>query len=370
MATQPKNKELRNSSLDPLPPESFQAPVITREPSSRQAKLGAHVLLRVSATGFPQLSYQWFHNGRKIPGATGDRLALSKVRRSSAGAYHCEVKNLAGRAESRQCMLSFFTGILPKLVLEQTDLPVLEGKSILIKLLAPRPNAFRDFRISWLFNGKRIQGSHGPELYIRNGTKEHEGEYKAIISVGAEMETSNACRVSIVADETAAPAPVTESFTPAADFMEWEGSLFSPDEDPEPSVAAEFVKEVTKSLNRPSKQELEQVQPSPLDLIESKASTKPVKEDEASQLIAGWDVDVLTSEVPMLPVDAPVAEAPVIEAPPVLVMPKPPLPVIAPPVLEKPAQKKTPAHLLKKKSFLESALARFRSHAARTDEAA
>lgn len=315
MAEQPKKNTLGKKKISEASQDDsvFLAPEILREPGSRQAKLGSNIILRIAATGRPLPSFQWFHNGKKISGANSDRLTIHKARRTAMGAYHCEVKNHAGHAVSRQCMLSFFTKTLPKLVLEKTEMQIEEGSPILIKLVQEKPGAFKDFRISWIFNGMRIKGAHGPELSISSGKKKYEGEYKAIVSVGSGIESSNVCRVKIFAAakgdtpedgtmvgtlmppvEEEAPAPAVA----AAAAADWADSTFNPEEEdiapaagleplPEPeseplpekeesSVAMEFVREVTKKIQ--VREILTQdPQPSPLSLIEQAKNTTPKK---------------------------------------------------------------------------------------------
>jgi hypothetical protein len=229
----------------------FQAPVIEREPSSRQCKLGSNVVLRITASGKPLPSYQWFHNGKKITGANTDRLTLSKVRRAAAGAYHCEAKNHVGKAVSRQCMLSFYLSKIPKLVVEPKAMKVEEGKPITLKVHTQNPAEFKEFKVFWVFNGMRIKGAHGLELQIAAGKKKYEGEYKAMISVGSGVETSNVVKVTVVpatglpeaapeealshSDEAQVDgtmvgmlAPPQEEAPPASD---WQDFIFNPDDD-------------------------------------------------------------------------------------------------------------------------------------------
>jgi len=232
----------------------FQAPEIVREPSSRQVKLGSNVVLRITATGKPVPSFQWFHNGKKIAGAVTDRLNLNKVRRSAAGAYHCEAKNHVGTAVSRESMLGFFTQSVPKLVLNVSELHVEEGKPITLKLVPPQPGAFKDFRVFWIFNGMRIKGAHGPELNIPASKKKYEGEYKAMISVGSGIETSNVCKVFVVPEEAQeegtmvgmlAP-PETELAAPPSK-ADWADSLFNPDEEIEEEAIPENEDSIQKT---------------------------------------------------------------------------------------------------------------------------
>lgn len=228
--------------------EIFQAPVIVREPTSRQCKLGSNVVLRITATGKPLPSYQWFHNGKKISGATSDRLTLNKVRRDAVGAYHCEAKNFVGKAASRQCMLSFFLNKVPKLVVEPREIKVEEGKPVVLKVLAKNPADFREFKVFWVFNGMRIKGAQGLELKISAGKKKYEGEYKAMISAGSSIESSNIVKVTILPPQEKSqenpqeksesqPAVFTPPPLPAAPAAnqadDWADLIFNPDDLPE-----------------------------------------------------------------------------------------------------------------------------------------
>jgi hypothetical protein len=251
--------------------EIFQAPVITREPMSRQARLGAKVVLRVTATGKPLPSYQWFHNGKKIVGATTDRLTLSKVRRLAAGSYHCEVTNYVGKAMSRVAMLSFFTQTIPRLVIGPELAKVEEGTAFHLKVVSPAAGELKDFKIYWTFNGMRIKGAHGPELKIASAKKKYEGEYKAMIATGSGLETSNVAKLVLVpaAPKAAAPEPTVETPSksledilaqeptkelaapPPSPAADWEDFVFNPDEENAPAEAVEEPEEVSSSLVAP-----------------------------------------------------------------------------------------------------------------------
>lgn len=63
-------------------------PTVTPNSSRRQVFLpGQSVTLSASATGQGPLSYQWYHAGRPIPGATSTRLALASLTLADSGAY-------------------------------------------------------------------------------------------------------------------------------------------------------------------------------------------------------------------------------------------------------------------------------------------
>ncbi|MGZ3656331.1 MAG: immunoglobulin domain-containing protein [Bdellovibrionota bacterium] len=221
--------------------EIFKAPVISREPSSRQAKLGSRVVLRITASGKPIPSFQWFHNGKKISGANTDRLTLTKVRRGAIGAYHCEAKNFVGKAVSRVAMLTFFTQRIAKLVISPEKCRVVEGKPFTLSVTAPSAEELKDLQVHWTFNGMRIKGAHGLSLKISAMKQKYVGDYKAMIATGSGLETSNVAKLEMkpaaaVAKEeqtkTVDEIPaITPAEAPKAKAPAWEDSVFNPDEE-------------------------------------------------------------------------------------------------------------------------------------------
>jgi hypothetical protein len=226
----------------------FQTPEITRDPASRQAKLGSRMVLRVVAVGKPLPTFQWFHNGKKISGANSDRLSLHKVRRQAVGSYHCEVKNFVGKAVSRAAMLTFFTRKTPQLVIGPGNSRIEEGTPFTLSVTSPDPKELTDFKIYWMFNGMRIKGAHGPSLNISGAKKKYEGEYKAMIATGSSLETSNVVKLTVRAAkvnknktpsvEAATSLPEAEAEEPttvlpevAATHENWGDFNFNPEED-------------------------------------------------------------------------------------------------------------------------------------------
>jgi len=119
----------------------FEAPTLTREPTAKQVSLGGSLTIRVTATGRPMPSYQWYLNGKKISGATSDRYRVNKTRREHGGNYTCEVKNYVGRVMSRPAMISFLVEKVPPLVIEPAMAEIPAGQPFTFRVTgAPRRN--------------------------------------------------------------------------------------------------------------------------------------------------------------------------------------------------------------------------------------
>jgi len=75
-------------------------PVITNQPNSIVASLGANVILSVGATGAPQLKYQWWKNGQAV-GGNSPVLTMVNVAKANGGNYCVTVTNIGGSTTSQ-----------------------------------------------------------------------------------------------------------------------------------------------------------------------------------------------------------------------------------------------------------------------------
>ncbi len=181
--------------------EVFQAPKILREPQSRQVPLSGKITLQITATGKPLPDYQWYHNGKKIAGAMLNRLTIQHLRRDQGGAYHCEVKNHAGSVMSRAAMVSFLAERLPELIVEPAEAKIPEGRPFAFRIVSPDANRLKEFRLQWVFNGKKIRGAMGTKLEFLQVKKKYSGEYKVRIVLDDQIITSNCVKLTAVPNE-------------------------------------------------------------------------------------------------------------------------------------------------------------------------
>jgi hypothetical protein len=84
------------------------APQILAQPLDREALVGASLALHVSAVGTDPTTYQWYHNGTLIPGATGPTLALTDVQFDDAGGYAAMIANDFGVVTTRAATLTVY----------------------------------------------------------------------------------------------------------------------------------------------------------------------------------------------------------------------------------------------------------------------
>lgn len=82
------------------------SPRLTIQPASQIAINGADVRVSARAVGHQPMTYQWWHDGEMLAGATDADLQLSMVRGSNAGVYQVAAANAAGSITSAPAILT------------------------------------------------------------------------------------------------------------------------------------------------------------------------------------------------------------------------------------------------------------------------
>lgn len=89
-----------------FPFEKNAVPRIAATPVSQSPGTGGGATFHVAARSPTPFSYQWFQNGKALPGQKGDTLTLSAVTADKSGVYYVEVTNAAGTVRSDPASLT------------------------------------------------------------------------------------------------------------------------------------------------------------------------------------------------------------------------------------------------------------------------
>jgi hypothetical protein len=84
------------------------APQIITQPLDRVGLVGNSTLLSVGAVGTAPTTYQWYHNGALMPGATAPTLNLIGLQFADGGSYHAVIANEFGSATTREATLTVY----------------------------------------------------------------------------------------------------------------------------------------------------------------------------------------------------------------------------------------------------------------------
>jgi outer membrane protein assembly factor BamB len=100
-----------------LPPGG--APVIIVPPAERTVANGSNVVIEVTATGAPPLTYQWLRNGRNLAdacnlsGSQSPALRIESALFGDAGDYSVVIMNTSGAITSQVARLTVLPGFIP-----------------------------------------------------------------------------------------------------------------------------------------------------------------------------------------------------------------------------------------------------------------
>ena len=140
-----------------------QRPQIVRQPESQTVQVGAPVTFTVEVIGTEPLTFEWYRNGVRIPGApNAPSFTLSAAKLTDAGSYHVRVRNAYGVVNSLMATLT---------VTEQPQLPVItvhpvgqtrqENQSVALSVTA---GGTPPLTYQWFRNGQPLPGATGASL--------------------------------------------------------------------------------------------------------------------------------------------------------------------------------------------------------------
>lgn len=162
------------------------APSITTEPESQTVMAGTNVLLSVSVTGTPYLSYQWQFQGSDIPGATSASLLLSNVQLEASGIYTVTVTNSAGGTISDPATLTVLAA--PSILVQPKGQMGYWGKAVSFSVVA---RGSRPLFYQWFKDGSALSGATGATLTLANLDTSAGGNYVVVVSNSVSSVTSS-----------------------------------------------------------------------------------------------------------------------------------------------------------------------------------
>lgn len=170
-------------------------PAIQTQPQAKIITAGQSVTLTVSATGFPELAYQWNRNGTALTGATAATLTLGSAQTTDAGSYTVTVKNAAGAVTSEVAALTVNPNIIaPSITTPPTAAAVIAGGKVVLSVTA---GGTAPFAYQWRRNGEPIAGATGSTFTLDAATLSDDGQYTVTITNSVGTVTTTAVAVSI-----------------------------------------------------------------------------------------------------------------------------------------------------------------------------
>lgn len=180
-----------------------QIPLISANPTSQTTTLNGSVTFTVGASG-PELSYQWFHDGVLIPGATAGTYKVLSAQATDAGSYTVVVSNVAGGVTSTAATLTI-SNAAPLITSQPLSRSVVVGTNTVVTVAAVGPSLSYQWRLDKgtagpiaLVDGTGdvLAGATTANLTISPTAHADEGSYTVLISNGNGSTTSSAATLS------------------------------------------------------------------------------------------------------------------------------------------------------------------------------
>lgn len=208
------------------------APTILVEPLDVQVAAGdAFSLVSAASGGFP-LTFQWTRDGVALRGANGQVLTLTGASAAIAGQYRLEVRNSAGRVQSRQAQVSLVptapTGPQPPFILSPPQgTSAAAGTTVSFSVGLASNNLTPSYQ--WLRNGTAIAGATGATLTLSAITASDQADYAVRVSNTAPSGsvTSLAARLTVTEAPVGAVAPSINSAPTGLTLLAGQTARFS-----------------------------------------------------------------------------------------------------------------------------------------------
>ena len=164
---------------------------LTLHPQDQSMVAGTLVVLDVTANGSNPVSYQWYHDGTAVDGATQSSLHISSLSVADQGAYHVILINPVSEVTSDTATVE--VNLPPGVAAQPVDQTVEKGGSTVFTVAAI---GAAPFTYQWQHDGVDINGATGETLAIDSVDATNDGDYSVIVqnthgAVASEAATLN-----------------------------------------------------------------------------------------------------------------------------------------------------------------------------------
>jgi hypothetical protein len=177
-----------NSTIRRIIPGLDEEPTFIAQPASQTVNLGTVAILSFGLSGTAPFTFQWYHDGSPISGATNPLYYIANAQPSNAGSYTVAVTNVDGETTSAAAALvvSLPAGS-PDITVQPQGGPLPNGGSVSLSIAVSGPGPFT---FQWMLNGSPIAGATGIS-YAASAP----GSYSVAVTNSVDTITSSAAVV-------------------------------------------------------------------------------------------------------------------------------------------------------------------------------
>jgi len=182
------------------------APAITSQPSDQTVTLGESASFSVTASGFPDPTYQWRKGSVNITGATSATFTIGTTTTNDTGSYDVVVTNPSGKATSPAATLTVQT--LPAISGQPQTQTVTVGTEVTLSVNAsgvPAPT------FQWRKDSSPISGATGSSLALGAVALTDTGSYDVVVTNVVGNVTSTVAVVTVQAGPAITTHPQSQS---------------------------------------------------------------------------------------------------------------------------------------------------------------
>ena len=195
----------------------------TVQPTNQSVLLGATATFWAGANAYPQPYYQWYFNGKSIPGATSSSLQIWNAQLTNAGTYWVVLSNPAWS----NCPCGGSVHVSASATLTVLEPPIITRPPQDQTAYADSTVDFRaratgssPLAYQWSFNGDVIPGAGSTHLQLTNVSAAQAGTYTLVVTNVAGAVTSAPAMLSVI-------PPVERRMVPGLVLLGQPGSLLN-----------------------------------------------------------------------------------------------------------------------------------------------
>ena len=169
----------------------IRPPTVAQQPAAVTDVCAGGTLQLVAAGNGFDLSYQWFKDGKEIPGATLNELVIPNANTTTAGLYTATIIGACGlNVKTDTARVAVVQK--PVITTQPTDVNVKLGEPISLSVAATDGREYE-----WYRDSKRIVGANGPTLDITKAAMSDAGLYSAVVRNICGATISTYARVNV-----------------------------------------------------------------------------------------------------------------------------------------------------------------------------
>ena len=184
------------------------APIIVVQPQSQSVKIHDAVTFEVVAVSATTMTYQWYHDGKKVGGADESTYAIRNVNDADAGLYSVLVINAAGSVMSSNAVLTVLTP--PKITTQPESQTLTAGQSASFSVVA---SGTGPLSYQWNLNDLAIPAATDSVLTLSNVQPADAGSYTVVVANLAGSVTSAVATLTVNVPPSISTEPLSQTVT-------------------------------------------------------------------------------------------------------------------------------------------------------------